>query len=73
MSNTFYCATVSQAEVDQRSREARLRLEYIEALLVPGIRVGQSRLRLSVRRLCWVRLPAKFRAASWPKKVIRTN
>jgi len=38
MSNSFHCETISQAEIDQRSREARRHLEDIEALLVPGIR-----------------------------------
>jgi len=36
---------VSRVALDHRSREARLRLERIERLLIPGAAVTQSRLR----------------------------
>ena len=51
MPNSFYCATVSQAEIDQHSREARLRLEYLETLLVPGVRLSRPRTRLFIWRI----------------------
>jgi hypothetical protein len=55
MSNSFYYPTISQAEIDQRSRETRLRLEYVEALLVPGITGRPRRVLLFFYRLfrCW--------------------
>ena len=37
--------SVPRVEIDQRSREARLRIERIERLLVPRAAVTQSRLR----------------------------
>jgi len=35
-------STISQAEINQRSRESRRRLQNLEALLVPGIRATRS-------------------------------
>jgi len=49
--NSLYCAASSQAEIDQRSREARLRLEQMEALLVPGIRRTRGWISLPLQRL----------------------
>ena len=37
--------SVPRVELDQRSREARLRLERIERLLIPGAAERQSRIR----------------------------
>ena len=37
--------SLSRVEIDQRSREARLRLERMEQLLMPYAAAGQSRLR----------------------------
>jgi hypothetical protein len=51
MSNSFHCATISQAEIDQRSREARRHLEDIEALLVPGIRTTRWWVSVPLQRL----------------------
>jgi len=56
MSNTLNGRAVSQAEVDQRSREARRHLEDVEARLVSGIRTtrwwGGLWLRRLIVRLC---------------------
>jgi hypothetical protein len=41
----FWSRSLSRIELDQRSREARLRFERIERLLVPGVAVRQPRLR----------------------------
>ena len=40
----FWSQNVPRVEIDQRSREARLRIERIERLLVPHAAVRQSRL-----------------------------
>jgi hypothetical protein len=40
----LWSRSLSRVERDQRSREARLRLERIERLLVPGAAVRQSQL-----------------------------
>jgi hypothetical protein len=42
MSKTLQSPTIPQAEIDQRSRESRRRLENVEARLVPGIRATRS-------------------------------
>jgi hypothetical protein len=51
MPNSFHYMTISQAEIDRRSREARRHLEDIEALLVPGIRTTRWWISLSMPRL----------------------
>ena len=56
MSNALEGRVVSQAEIDQRSREARRHLENVEARLVSGIRttrwLGGLRLRRLIVRIC---------------------
>jgi hypothetical protein len=49
--SNFWSRSLSRVELDQRSREARLRLERIERLLVSRAAARQPRLRrfLSVR------------------------
>jgi hypothetical protein len=49
----FWSRSVPRVELDQRSREARLRLEGIERLLILRAAVTQSRLR---RVLCLFRV-----------------
>jgi hypothetical protein len=51
MRKTPVDATISQAEIDQRSRESRRRLENVEALLVPRIRTTRSWLNLCLNPL----------------------
>ena len=51
MSNALDGRAVSQAEIDQRSREARRHLEDIEARLVSGIRTTRWWGSLRLRRL----------------------
>jgi hypothetical protein len=41
----FWSRSLSRVELDQRSREARLRLERIERLLLSRVAVRQPRLR----------------------------
>ena len=41
----LWSQSVPRVELDQRSREARLRLQRIERLLIPRAAVRQSRLR----------------------------
>jgi hypothetical protein len=41
----IWSQSVPRVELDQRSREARLRLQRIERLLIPRAAVRQSRLR----------------------------
>jgi len=41
----FWSRSLSRVELDQRAREARLRLERIERLLVPRAAMRQPRLR----------------------------
>jgi hypothetical protein len=55
MSNALPGRAISQAEIDQRSREARRQLEEIEARLVSGIPAigwwGSLRLRRLIMRI----------------------
>jgi hypothetical protein len=65
--------SLSRVELDQRSREARLRLEWIERLLVPRAAVRQSQLRrvLYLFRVgIWRGAPQESRA-SGPLSVLR--
>ena len=57
MPKTVPGRAISQAEIDQRWREARRHLDAVEALLVPGIRTTRwwvhlrlYRLKLPIRR-----------------------
>ena len=61
MSKTDRSPSVPKVEVDQRSREARLRLEQVERLLIPR----SGGLETSFRRLCSV--PAFGREALLPR------
>jgi hypothetical protein len=45
MTTNLLSKSVPRVEIDQRSREARLRIERIERLLVPRAAVTHSRLR----------------------------
>jgi hypothetical protein len=51
--NNFWSESVPRAELDQRSRAARLRLERLERLLAPRAAVTHSRLK---RLFCLIRV-----------------
>jgi hypothetical protein len=49
--------SLARVEVDQRSREARLRLEYVEWLLLPSVPSPRSWLSRGLHRLCSITDP----------------
>ena len=57
MSKTLRGPSAPKVEVDQRSREARLRLEQVEGLLVPWVPPTRSWLRRGLHRLSSMRGP----------------
>jgi hypothetical protein len=52
MTRTLRSPSAPKIEVDQRSREARLRLEQVEGLLVPWVPPTLSWVRQGLYRLC---------------------
>jgi hypothetical protein len=52
MPKTLQSPNVPKFEIDQRSRDARLRLEQIEGLLVPWVAPTRSWLSRGLHRLC---------------------
>jgi hypothetical protein len=52
VSKTLLSASAPKIEVDQRSREARLRLAQVEGLLVPWVPPTRSWLREGLYWLC---------------------
>jgi hypothetical protein len=51
MPKTFWSPSAPKVEVDQRSRETRLRVERVERLLVPRVRPTRSWLRQVIFQL----------------------
>jgi hypothetical protein len=63
--NNLWSQSVPKVELDQRSREARLRLERIERLLIPRAAVTHSRLW---RLVCLLSV-GKYRRAPQGRRV----
>ena len=55
MAKGLLSATISRAEIDQRSRQSLRHLEHVEVLLVPGFRMTRSWMNLWLNPLlrCW--------------------
>jgi hypothetical protein len=64
MPKTLWSPSAPKVEVDQRSRETRLRVERVERLLVPRARPTRSWLRQVVFRLQRRRRPSQAHPAS---------